>query len=142
MAIDWSDPNTNVTEHFTVYDALQLHQWRRLASLSDGVDYGAIEKLCQKMEEVRAFLGVPIMVHCMFRSPAYNKLIGAIPNDVHASSLACDFDCNEHMTTDEVKVKLMPVLEQMGLRMEDNGAGASWVHLDTHPVGHNRFFKP
>lgn len=139
--VDWTDPKAQVTPHFTVYDALQLHRWARLATAEDGVDFDQIVKTLVKMEEVRTVLGCPIHVHCTYRSPAYNREIGAIPNDVHASSLACDFDCNDHFTTDEVKSKLLPLLEQMGLRMEDNGPGASWVHLDAHAVIHNRFFK-
>jgi uncharacterized protein YcbK (DUF882 family) len=139
-AIDWSSPDAKVTEHFTVYDALQLHQWKRLATTSDGVDYGNIEKICRKMEEVRSFLGVPINAHCTYRSPAYNKLCGAPEHDVHSMSLAMDFDCNDHMTIEEVKAKLEPELERLGIRMERGTT--SWVHLDIHTVGHARYFYP
>jgi hypothetical protein len=96
------------------------------------------------MEEVRGILGCPINVHCMFRSKAYNiaqKILLPTGNDVHAMCMACDFDANSTMSTDDIKAKLMDKLEDMGIRMENNGAGASWVHIDVHPVIHARFFS-
>lgn len=140
--IDWSDPTSQVTEHFTVNDACMLHKWNRLATTDDGIDTDKLLTLCQKMEEIRALIGFPLNVHCMFRSPDYNKLIGAPPNDVHSQNLACDFDANPHMSCDDVKSLLLPQLEQLGIRMENNGQGASWVHVDLHPVVHARFFNP
>jgi len=140
--IDWSSPSNRVTEHFTVADACMLHSWNRLANSDDGFDDAAkvkIANLCSKMEEIRAFLGCPIDVHCMFRSQKYNQeVVKAIPNDVHAQSLACDFDCNGHFTIDEVHAKLEPVLESMGIRMERNTP--TWIHIDLHPVVNARYF--
>jgi hypothetical protein len=119
-----------------------LHQWNRLATPVDGMDIIKLTALCEKMENIRILLDIPINVHCMFRSHDYNKQIGAPPNDVHSMNLACDFDCLPKMTCDEVKAKLLPQLEQLGIRMENNGVGASWVHIDTHPVIHQRYFNP
>lgn len=140
--IDWTSPDAPVTEHFTVSDACMLHSWNRLANEMDGFNEAAkvkIVALCQKMEEVRTVLGCPVAVHCMFRSQQYNQeIVKAIPNDVHAQSFACDFDCNGHMTIDEVHAKLEPVLEQMGIRMERNTP--TWVHIDLHPVMNARYF--
>lgn len=141
--IDWSNPKCPVTEHFTVADACMLHSWNRLANEADGFDNAAKEKIiavCKKMEEIRAFLGCPITVHCMFRSQKYNQeIVKAIPNDVHAQSLACDFDCNGHLTIAEVHSKLESVLEKMGIRMERDTD--TWVHVDLHPVINARYFK-
>jgi hypothetical protein len=130
--IDWTSPDCKVTEHFTVADACMLHSWNRLAIETDGCNDAMKAKLiilCSKMEEIRTFLGCPINVHCMFRSQQYNQeVVKAIPNDVHAQGLACDFDSNGSMTIDEVHAKLEPVLEQLGIRMEKNTA--TWVHID------------
>jgi Peptidase M15 len=140
--IDWTSPDCPITPHFTVSDACMLHSWNRLANEMDGFNDASkvkIVTLCQKMEEIRTFLGCPIAVHCMFRSQQYNQeVVKAIPNDVHAQALACDFDCNGHFTIDEVHAKLEPVLEQMGIRMERNTP--TWVHIDLHPVGNARYF--
>src|SRR5665213_3193060 len=106
--MDWNNPQEQVTEHFTDGDACMLHQWYRLANESDGLDeamQAALVTLCQAMEQVRAALGCPVNVHCMFRSPAYNALIGAPQHDVHSMGMACDFDCNSTMTIAEVQAK-------------------------------------
>jgi Peptidase M15 len=142
MDIDWTDGTVQITDHFTVADAITLHSWNRLANDTDGLtDEGktALVALCQKMEEVRTLLDCPINVHCMFRSQDYNaQVVKAIPNDVHAQFLACDFDCGEHHTIDEVHSILEPQLESLGIRMEQNTP--TWVHVDLHPVMNARYF--
>ena len=141
--IDWTDATVQVTDHFTVKDALFLHSWGRLATEADGANFDTILATMQMLEQVRLVLDCPVTVHCTFRSQAYNHSQNITPvADVHSQGLAVDFDTNDTMSTDDVKTKLMPVLESMGIRMEDNGAGASWVHVDRHAVGHARFFKP
>jgi hypothetical protein len=142
--VDWTDGNSSVTEHFNVSDCLTLHNWNRLATEADGADFDKLTTLCQKMEQVRSVLGCPINIHCMFRSTAYNLEQNILPPtglDVHAMNLAADLDANEHLTIQQVKDLLQPQLESLGIRMEDNGHNASWVHLDLHPVINNRFFK-
>ena len=71
------------------------------------------------MEEIRKILGCSLNVHCMFRSQKYNQeVVKAIPNDVHAQNLACDFDASPKYTIDQVHAILEPLLEQLGIRME------------------------
>jgi hypothetical protein len=134
--IDWTNPDCQVTDHFTVNDALCLHSWNRLATEDDGADLSKLQVLCQKLEEVRAALGCPMNVHCMFRSKEYNIEQGILlptGNDVHAQSLACDFDCNSTMSIQDVKDKLEPMLEQLGIRMEFGTT--TWVHVDLRAPG-------
>jgi hypothetical protein len=142
MDIDWTNPECQVTPHFTVNDCLMLHAFNRLATEDDGADFGLLTTLCQTLEQIRAILNAPMNVHCIYRSQAYNQAQNIIPaEDVHSMSLACDFDANEAMTTDAVKALLMPQLESLGIRMENNGAGASWIHVDLHPIISERFFN-
>lgn len=142
-SIDWTSATSNVTDHFLVGDCIALHAWNRLATEADGLTEDGKQKLitlCIKMEQVRAFLGCSINVHCMYRSPKYNsEIVKAIPNDVHAAFLAIDFDCNGHYTIDELHAKLEPELERFGMRMERNTP--TWVHLDLHPVVNARYFN-
>lgn len=142
--MDWTNPADHVTSHFTVADAAMLHSFNRLATPADGMNPDKLIVLCQKMEQVRDVLSqafgkdCPLNVHCMYRSPEYNKQIGAPPNDVHSFSEACDFDCGQHLTIAQVQAILEPQLEALGIRMERNTP--SWVHVDVHPVGHARYF--
>lgn len=140
--IDWTDDVCHITDHFTVGDCLTLHAWNRLATDADGLTDQIKENmktLCQIIEKVREVLGCPINVHCIFRSQEYNeKVVGAIPADVHSMGMAIDFDCNGHHTIDEIHTILEPLLESLGLRMERNTK--TWVHLDIHPVKNARYF--
>ncbi len=141
---DWTNASDSVTEHFTVGDCLTLHNWNRLATEDDGADFDKLTTLCEKLEEVRDALDCPMKVHCIFRSTAYNqeqKILMPTGADVHSFCEAVDFDCGSELTTDEIKAILLPMLQSFGLRMEDNGPGASWVHIDLHPVMNSRFFK-
>lgn len=143
--IDWTDPTSEVTPHFTVHECLYLPQYKRLANESDGLTtdiQNQLVLLCTTMEKIRTFMGVPVNVHCMYRPPAYNDLIGAPTHDVHSMGMAIDFDMEPNVTCDQVKGHLQPVLEQYGVRMENNGNGANWVHIDIHPVMYQRFFNP
>lgn len=142
-AINWESASCNISPHFLVGDAIALHSWDRLATAEDGLtDEGKAKLvvLCNKMEEIRKILACPITVHCMYRSQKYNQeVVKAIPNDVHAQFLACDFDANSHHTIDEVHSILEPLLEQLGIRMERNTP--SWIHIDLHPVKNARYFN-
>jgi hypothetical protein len=133
---DWTNANDSVTEHFTVSDALMLHNWTRLGTEMDGANFDALQTLCNKLEEVRTLLGCPMNVHCMFRSKAYNieqSILLPTGADVHSMSVACDFDCNETMSIQAVKDLLEPQLDSLGIRMEFGTQ--SWVHVDLHGVG-------
>lgn len=133
MAIDWTNPEDQVTAHFKVRDCITLHNWNRLATEADGVDFDAMVALCEKMEQVRDLLGCAIKVHCMFRSQDYNKEQGIKPDDVHSKNIAADFDCSPALSIQEVKDKLEPELENLGIRMERGTT--TWVHVDTRAPG-------
>ena len=141
--IDWTNPNWHVTEHFLVKDCLMLHSWNRLGTELDGANFEKLITLCNKMEEIRGILGCSINVHCMYRSSKYNieqKILLPTGMDVHAMSLACDFDCNGKYTIQEVKDILVPRLEGLGIRIEFGTT--TWVHVDLHSVGPSgRYFR-
>ena len=144
--IDWTDETCQITEHFTVKEALYLHQWERLGNETDGLNddiKNNLINLCGVMEKIRALLGnIPIKVHCMYRPPAYSQLVGGTAHDVHVTGLACDFDSMPDMTCDKIKELLVPQLEALNIRLENNGLGALWCHIDTHPVISQRYFNP
>jgi len=155
-AINWKDPYAKVSRFFTVHEALWLADWKRLANESDGLDETVKANLLavfRKLDLVREFLGRPIFIKSAYRPKAYNVAIGGSLRSSHManeSSAAVDFWCDadrdgdkDGADCDAIKAALMPKLEVWGLRMEDNGAGARWVHIDTRPPGPaGRFFKP
>lgn len=143
MTIDWTDEKDLITEHFRVKDALLLHEWNRMADVEkDGVVIQRIIKLCEKMEEIRQLLNAPIYVTSMFRSIAYNRELNINPvNDAHSASLACDFNCGDRLTIEEIKDALRTHLSSLNIRMEKGTT--NWVHIDMRlPSPEGREFVP
>jgi hypothetical protein len=112
------------------------------------------------MDAIREWLGKPIRVHLAFRSMAYHLDLYKRLNEKRAQAgqpalkipmrsahlMGEAVDCSViGMTCDEVKKKVLDEkkLEELSLRMEDNGWGANWVHFDSKaPGATGRFFKP
>lgn len=160
MGINWSDPNALVSRHFSVRNALWLPTWSRMAAEGDGLTpdaQAALLFLFQKMDLVADLLDKPIHTHVCFRPSIYNVQIGGASHSCHVARseggvllAAIDFDARDNtedspgQSCAETRTILEPKLEEWGLRMEDNGPGAPWIHLDTRPVpqGGNRVFLP
>lgn len=161
--INWSDPAAKISPHFNVKDAIWLKELGRLATEADGLDDAVKEKIVQffndRVEPVRELLGIPMFSKSCFRPEFYNKQIGGAKLSCHRFMLqadgkrygALDFWCDadgdgdkDGADCDELKKRLMPNLEDLEVRMEDNGWGARWIHVDDKPVPPNgqRFFKP
>lgn len=150
--IDWTDPTSLVTPHFSVHNMLFLPQWNRLANESDGLDDDVkanLIDLANRMETVRESLGGnPIRVHCCLRPTLYNALpsVGGAADSSHIANTGCAaMDWDNGLNCDDVRQKILDLglLDSLNMRMEDS-PGSNWVHLDTRiPLqGHNRFFKP
>lgn len=158
QSIDWSNPESKISKYFTVKEAILLREWNRLANESDGLNEHVKSELVriftEQMDWIREFLNKPVFIKSAYRPKAYNVAIGGATKSAHMceeSYAAVDFWCDmdgdgdkDGQDCDEIKSKLMPQLEIRGIRMEDNGAGAKWVHIDNKPliIGGNRFFKP
>lgn len=144
---DWSKPDSLISHYFTVGEMLWLPKWNRHVDdrasdgLTDQIKNNLI-KLCTIMDQVREFLDAPIKVHSGYRPPVYSHLVGGSMTDVHTQGLAVDFDCLPHINCDDAKDLLEPMLEDFGLRMENNGPKAQWIHLDCRYVGRKRYFDP
>ena len=149
--VDWNDPKSNISNHFTVREALWLPSWQVMHIPSDEEKANIIAQ-AQKMDLVREFLGVPLHVHCWIRpvlnnpqSPYhgqdYNLLVHGAKGSVHMVGLATDYDA-AGMNCDDVRAKLEPKLEEFGLRME-RWPGSNWVHNDSkEPLPGHRYFIP
>jgi hypothetical protein len=158
--VDWTDPNCPISKYFTVKNAIYLPQWSRLSnerdSLTDDAKAALIKLFTEIMDPIRELLGKPIKVHVSFRSPEYNVLIGGAKMSIHMARkhddgslvAACDFSADMGKGSlgancYEIKKILKPKLAEMGIRMEDNGDLAPWVHIDNRKPGPGgRFFKP
>ena len=136
-----------ISNHFTWKEALYLPQYGRLAEDSDGLNMEIRSNLCDlfnKMDAVRDFFNKPISVHVAYRSPEYNKLVKGASKSCHLEGKAVDFHV-VGLSCDEAKKLILDnnKLEEWSMRMENNGQGTTWIHLDLRSPGPGgRFFKP
>ena len=153
--INWKDPKCKISKHFTVHEATFLPSWR-IYHLPSDEEKEEILKLAKKMDIIRDMFGKAISVHVWMRPKSvncessskhgkdYNVFIGSrSTKSGHIFGQAVDFHVDGFIGVDGcnlARVEIEPKLEELDLRMEDIQGG--WIHLDTKPVGHKRFFKP
>lgn len=160
VEIDWTNPDCMISKYFTVRNAIYFPKWKRLAVESDSLTQDAKDALVklftEVMDPIRELIGKPIKVHVSFRSPDYNVLIGGAKMSIHMARkydngdlvAACDWSADLGKQTvgencDEIKKILKPHLADLNIRLEDNGDGATWIHVDNRKPGPGgRFFKP
>jgi len=160
--IDWTDLSSKITPHFTVKEAIWLPQENRAASgeeLTEEIKANLIETF-NWLEKVRVWIGLPIIVTIALRTLKYhlalyerinakNRAEGKpevrVPmGSKHLNGTAVDFQV-ARMSCDDVRKKILDEkkLEEWNLRMENNGEGSNWVHLDSGKPGPSgRYFKP
>ena len=144
--IDWTNPSSKVSKYFTVKEALYLPTWNRMANDKDGLNDEIktnLVALFAKMDLIRDFFGVAVLVHCAYRPEEYNKLIGGAPKSAHKIGKGCDFHV-ESLNCDFArdKIILAGLLDRLELRMESKPK-SNWVHVDMYPPsvsGGKRFF--
>jgi len=151
--IDWTNPEAKISKHFSVREAVYLSKWGRLAYEGDGLNdhvKACILKMAYKMDTVRDYLGVPIIVHRWYSPKGYNALVGGAKGSKHMSMgdhSAVDFHCriqgakSNAEACDTIRAALEPKLVELQLRMEQNH-GAGWVHLDDAEIILMRYFRP
>jgi hypothetical protein len=142
MPIDWKNPKAKISKYFTIGEVITLRKWNRLANESDGLNDHVKEQLVlfytTRVDVVREYLGVPLIVSCGYRSPEYNKLptIKGAPGSSHQSLgnwAAIDF-VPVGMSPEAARQKMLPMLDLWGLRLENRGPDMVWIHLDNHPL--------
>jgi hypothetical protein len=153
-SIDWTNMNAQITEHFTVGEALYLPTFKIYHKPGDE-EKANIVNLFTQLELVRTSLGDhPINILCCIRpvavncdNPAfwgrnYNQLVGGALGSAHIVGMAADFTVST-ITCDEVRSLVVPELNDLQMRCE-NKPGSGWVHLDIRDPGPSgkRFFLP
>lgn len=148
--IDWSNPESKISNHFTVKEACYLPSWKVMHNPSEAEKQNIL-KQAAKMDLIRDFLGAPINVHCWIRPVLncpgseyhgrdYNAFVHGAKNSAHKIGLATDYDA-QGMNCDNVRSELEPKLEQWQIRME-RMPGGKWIHNDCAPVICHAYFNP
>ncbi len=144
--------STQISKYFTWEDALWLPTWSRAGNESDGLTDEILDRLLPLFliaDSVQDFLNKRLIIHVAWRPIQYNQLIGGAKNSAHIAYHGTDAAMDFHVQGLPVHAaqKLLleaNKLEEWGLRMENNGEHATWIHLDTRePLpGHPRYFTP
>jgi len=134
------EDNIHGTTYFKWKEMLRLVQWNIHVYPTED-QYMNLIRTMQRMHWIREFFRAPITVTSGLRPSAYNKLIGGAHRSTHIEGKACDFQV-KGVDPDEVRKQLLPLLDQLDMRMESL-PGASWVHIDIKEPGRSgRYFKP
>ena len=122
-----------LSPHFTLQE-LTVSDWAARNGVENipPLDVVAnLTKLAEKLEEVRAILGQPIIINSGYRSPKVNKAIGGKPASSHQYGLAVDFKCPAFGTPEDIVRALSKTnikYDQLILEFATPDGGG-WVHL-------------
>lgn len=149
MNINWSDPKSKISDHFTVHEATWLPSWSIYHTPSEDEKTNILNTV-SKMELIRAYVNAPINVHVWIRPSIvnnpnssyngqnYNEYVGGASNSAHITGLAVDFDV-QGISCGDIKAKLLIKLQEFNIRCESDTT--NWVHIDLYPANPNRYFK-
>lgn len=86
-----------------------------------------MEQTAKMLDEARKRLGKAIRISSAYRSPAYNKRIGGVPNSTHVR-----FNATDLVTAQPAKLYLVLMdMRREGLFKGGLGLYRSFVHMDT-----------
>lgn len=155
MSVNLNDFITD-KKYFKWSEALWLPSIKEYHIPSDK-EVAKIKELCERLDKVREFIGLPILIHCWIRPKSvnctnqkyqgfnYNSTIGGAKNSSHITGEAVDFHVNG-LTVDQFQNKIGPKLAEFKLAAEKNGkvVKRNWIHLQSRQLldGTYRFFLP
>lgn len=99
--------------------------------------------LLDRVNKLRAAYAKPMIVTSGLRSEADQQRINPkAPHSKHLEGAACDFQDGDGKLKEWVKANV-PLMEQIGLWMEDFAHTPNWLHVQIiAPKSGNRFFIP
>lgn len=84
-----------------------------------------LKRLCMTLEQVRALVGVPIIVSSGYRCPALNRAVGGAKNSAHTLGLAADINA-VHFTPQQLAQRVIDSPIPFDQLILEFGA---WVHI-------------
>lgn len=153
--IKWSDHLSMITKDISVGETLLLKSWNVFHRPSEQEKKNIVH-LAEILQNISDRLSLQPVIHCWIRPISvncpgtkyhgknYNLYVGSKANSsLHIPGRAVDFHMVGYVgikKCNEVRSKILPMLEEFNIRMEDNNG--NWIHIDTGIVISKRFFKP
>ena len=127
----------NITEHFTLEEAQHSDTAKKLDIDNRIPDelLSNLHRMCEKLEEVRALVGQPIMISSFYRCPALNEKVGGSKTSAHMECRAVDFNAKFHtseMVFDKIRESKIQVDQCI---IEQDKRGNEWVHVAIEKEG-------
>lgn len=93
-----------------------------------------LKRVCLTLEQVRAMIGVPIIVSSGYRCPALNRAVGGAKNSAHVLGMAADINA-AHYTPRQLAQRIIDSPISFDQLILEFGA---WVHLGLAEGGMRR----
>ena len=125
-----------ITEHFSYRELTRSATAARMGvpNVPSEAEMDNIRYTAERLEEIRAFVGRPLIITSCFRSERVNKLVGGSPTSAHRFGLAADCDAMG-LTSHQFALELIKIrdagrlaFDQLILEFPERGDGA-WVHI-------------
>ena len=86
-----------LSKYFTLEEFLVSESAARLgiSNVPESGIHLRLERLAEKMDEVRELLGHPVIITSGYRTDALNRAVGGVHTSDHIKGLAADFICPE-----------------------------------------------
>ena len=94
-----------------------------------------LQRMCARLEEVRALVGQPIMISSFYRCPELNTKVGGSKSSAHMDCRAVDFNAKfntAEMVFNKIKDGKIEVDQCI---IEQDKRGNEWVHLAIEKEG-------
>lgn len=131
-----------ITSHFTVEELSvttykEFKERNRTSALSF---YSDLEALALFAEQVRAFIGVPMIISSGYRCYDLNQKVGGVPESQHLFFRAIDF-VPKGMTIDECFEKIRNSQLVYSQLIKEHSGKSVWIHVGMGDKRENLIYK-
>jgi hypothetical protein len=126
----------NLSPHFTLEEATfsQTAARKGITNMPDDDTVKNMKIAADKMEEVRATLGVPVHVNSWYRSPELNAAVGGSTKSAHTTGFAIDFIAPQYGSPQDV----CKAIVKAGIGFDQIIFEGTWVHISFAPTQRNK----
>ena len=126
-----------LSEHFSLAE-LTKSSHAEVYNVPSHVAIENLKRVCEWLEELRAPVGVPIIINSGYRSPQLNKRVGGSATSNHLTGCAVDIRVDGIEQAIRYAAILLNIADDIGkdfdeILIEKNRYGAMWLHFAVRP---------